>query len=446
MTPPQAHTLCPNLIVIPRDPEKERMRSNELLEILQKISPLVEEESPGVFFLDTSGLGLLYKSEKGLVQKIISSIRTKLYPIKAGVAKNKFLAKVAAEISEISNYTIVTAGTEKKFLNNLSTDYLNLSEETRERLQDLGIKTIGEVADFNSNEIAQRFGKEGGVFSLHSKGDDLDLFSPENLTESLSKTTSLTYTIYKSDTIVRHIEKLMDDLFVKLKNAGHAVSAMQINLVLDDRSDKSFDVTADRPTTNLTRFLRLIRFELEKLKLSGGIIEISATIPQTYQESSEQLELPERMSAGRNNILSRNNLINVPDFKKLCLPELNDSFLPDRNFSLFPASFPTRKTKRATQRSDWRHPYSMHLISGLRLLQPPTETEVITEKGLPKAVVIGNATRKIKSRKGPWQISGGWWQENFDRLYYEIEIADSKLFLLFYNRISSRWFIHGIFD
>jgi nucleotidyltransferase/DNA polymerase involved in DNA repair len=442
MTPPQAHSVCSKLVIKASDLKREMRISEGILKALQEVSPSVQEEEPGVYFVDTSGLTLLYKSEKGLANKIISAIRAKLYPVRVGIAKNKFLARVAAEISQTSPFTIITAGTEKKFLKDIPTDYLNISGEVLDRLEDLGIKTIGEISDFNGNEMALRFKSEGTNLSLRSKGSDPELFSPETLSEKLSRRVVLTYSIDRTDAIISHIEKLLDELFGRLKKTGHTADRILIHLRLEDRTDISFDVTLDKPTVNTRKFIRQAKLELGKQELLSGVNEIRLTIPRTLPQISEQLELQKRTS----NVLTRENIVNIPDFRKLCFPEIHSSFLPERNFHLSPVSSSQRRTNGSVQMTDWSHPYAMHLISGLRLLQPPKVATVVTEDGAPQAIVLGNISQKIKKRQGPWQISGEWWDKGFDRLYYEIETSDKKLYLLFYDRLSSRWYIHGIFD
>ncbi len=444
MTEAQAHSLCFNLRIRTRDTERENEMSMEVLRALQNVSPSVQEESAGVYFVDTSGLNLLYKSEKGLARKIISAVRTKLLPVKVGIAKNKFLARVAAEISQSSDFTIVTAGTEMKFLKDIPIGCLDVSGQVLEKLTELGIETIGEVSNFSRSEMALRFKLEGTKLSRNSRGDDPELFSPESLPDKLSRRIVLTYSICRIDVILSHVGRLLDELLGKIGKSGYTTDSVIVDLRLEDRNRISFRAALDRPSTNAQKFIRQIRHELDKQKPASGVNEIRLTIPKALPQISEQLEF--RNKRGGAGILTLGNLINLPDFRKLCLPESRDSFLPEMNFRLAPVSSSLKKKGGINRGNEWNHPYAMGLISGLRLLQKPKETEVISEGGVPRAIVIESISREIRRSLGPWQISGGWWDKGFDRFYYEIETSDRKLYLLFYDNVSSRWFIHGIFD
>jgi DNA polymerase-4 len=459
LTIAQGRSLCQNLVVLPRDIEKEKLLSKGVLQSLQKIAPHIEEESPGIYFLDTSGLALLYKSEKTLAKKIIDSMRTLLLPVKIGIAKNKFIARVAAEISERSGFTIITAGAEERFLKNLPTVYLDVAEETRARLADLGIKTIGEASEFNMNEFALRFGREGDTLSLHSKGDDHTILDPDHPVDSLSDKIALSYSIDNVDAIISHVEKLIEKLLDRIRSRGYAADSASIDLKLDDRSKESIEIRLDKPSSTIDKFTRQIRFKLEKIKLSSGVTEIAVALQNVCAQISEQLELPHRTKVERSNVLDGKNLIDIPDFKKLCLPVQSDSFLPEREFALSPTQ-PNVANKSAGRQtgsdskanivakseSGWKHPYSLHIISGLRLLQPQREIRMISNGDLPQTVIIDNIAQKIAKKIGPWRISGGWWEDCFDRMYYEIETTNGKLLLVYHDQISSRWFMHGVFD
>jgi nucleotidyltransferase/DNA polymerase involved in DNA repair len=447
MTAAQARVLVPGLHIITRDGGREREVSDDILAELKNIGPFASEDAPGIFFLDTSGLTLLYKSEKGLAKKIIYSLRTKLFPIKVGIAKNKFLARAAAEVSDRSGYTIITAGAEERFLKDLSTQHLNLSDDIRERLSELGIKTIGELSHFNRNEITHRFGREGEVFSLRSKGDDPDLFTSTRPEEERSRTAVFTYSLFDTEAIISRVERLLDSLLLGLKKSGLATTIVVIGFRLDDRTDKVIRVSLDTATNRIKQFKRQIDVEFEKLQLTAGVDEIKVIIPEVVTDVSKQLSLPSKISFNTEKALTRENLANIPDAGKLHLPELIDSFLPERNYSLFPASsFTGRRKHRHKRKADWVNPFSSHLVSGMRLLQPPREVEVRTKDGKPQSIVMDNVPIKVVKGHGPWQLSGDWWKSGFDRLYYEIETRNNKLYLLYFDRLTSRWYIHGVFD
>ena len=96
----------------------------------------------------------------------------------------------------------------------------------------------------------------------------------------------------------------------------------------------------------------------------------------------------------------------------------------------------------------WHHPYALHLIAGLRLFQPPREVAVvINDSREPDSLVFGRkSSQKVRRHFGPWELSGGWWSTDYERLYYEVETSRERMYLVYYDRLQSRWFMQGVFD
>jgi len=446
ITRAQAKSLCPNLEIVIRDKGGEVDVSNSVLRALQKVAPNIEEEEPGLYFIDTDGLALLYKSERVLARKIIASIRYLMLPSKVGIAKNKFLARVAAEVSKISEFTVVTAGTERKFLSGLPSGYLRMTDEIREKLAELGIETIGEVSKFRHNDMTLRFGEEGSRLSTNANAEDLNLFSPEHFPETFTRRSQHLYTIFGTVQILKHIEILLDELFAKMLKSGRATARVQVRLRLENRNEVYLKAAVRSPTVNTAKFLRQLENELTKTKFDSGVSEVMVTIPAAVTQFSDQIDISSRTFT-RTNPLANIDSSRIPNSGKLFLPTLSDSYLPEKSFSLYPFPADTKGSKRVRAVTKQpRHPYSKSLISGLRLLQPAQETKIISDGTSPGAMVVEKKRRKIAKQSGPWRISGGWWENDFDRLYYEVETNDRKQYLLYYDNILSRWFIHGIYD
>ena len=110
MTAAQAHSRCPDLIIKLRDHQKETELSGLILKKLQMLSPLVESDTKGIFFLDASGLRFIYRGEAEFGEKIMADINALGFPVRVGIAGNKFTAHVAAISSPLSRYTIVPSG------------------------------------------------------------------------------------------------------------------------------------------------------------------------------------------------------------------------------------------------------------------------------------------------------------------------------------------------
>jgi hypothetical protein len=471
MTAAQGHIVCPDLEIKVRDLEKEIEYSNGIYKKLQSLSPFIEEACPGLYFLDAAGLDLLYRSDQEFAEKIIATVKShqissdKPIPlartIKLGLAKNKFVARVAADIAPIDHFTIVSPGEEPQFLRPLPIEHLQLPSEILATLHDLGLKTIGQLATFPANEMIRRFGFRGAALSRLARGDDTVFFDPAIPTEPLSCNIWLTAPVSRANTIFAHVEKLLSPLLDKLGCFSQGCCMVEIKLSLEDKSEHTIPITLERPTLSVDMFIRQLRAAMEKLnrtadKPSAAVTGIRVTIPAVSTLLTEQLPLETGLptSSAVNNLpsgetaLANNNTITVPVRRNLFLPEQRCSFSP-----LTARPRPTAPESHLP-RQYFPLPYAAGKITGLRLFQPPREIEVTITNNRPVAIKqpIAAGQRRATRRPvavnslGPWELSGGWWSRRFDRLYWEIQTDNRQLYLIYLDRLSSRWFLQGVFD
>jgi len=454
---PQAHVVSPDLIVKQRDIAEETAQSQKLLQALQTIGPFVEKGSDNVggaltVFMEVSGLLRLHKSETAIAEKIIALASSLGYPAQAGVADNKFIARVAAETSEPNRYTIVAHGAGDAFIEHLDIAHLTLSHDTIETLRNLGLRTVGRLAVFPTNEIAQRFGHEGTTLSHLSRGRDPQRFLRLHPDEDLSNEMHLTYRLHSVAAVVNHTEKLLPPLLAHLSNSGQGLRCFELRLFFENHHEETITISVEQPTRSRARLIRQLRARLERLKLPSPVTDLIVTIPRNTIAPlpSRQLNFDQRHHRqagfmGNDSALRNCHLYTVT---------LNPTLLPELNFRLSPVRNKQRPRRTTMPATDSLSPdrisaaaYCSHNLGGLRLFPSPIETEVVTADGRPVSIRYRRGDRLwVDRRFGPWELSGGWWGHDFDRLYYELHTSDDRRYLFFYDRTCSRWFLQGVFD
>ncbi len=458
-TVPQAHAVCSDLIVKVRNTEKETRESQRLLKALQTIGPFAEKgaDSTGgalILFMEVNGLMRLHQSETVIAKKVVALVESLGYPVKVSVADNKFIAKIAAETSDDNCFTIVSKDAGGAFIESLDIERLALSSDTLETLRDLGLKTIGRLAEFPANEIAQRFGAEGATLSHLSRGRDPQQLLRVHPKEDLSNEMHLIYRIYNTAAIIYHVQQLLQPLLTCLGQQGYGCSRVRLKLSLENHSEEKLTLSVEKPTLSIRKLSRQLRSQLERLKLPAAVTDLIVTIPRRTITPlpSRQLSFDHH----RQQVGSIDNNITLKDHKFYTV-SLNPTLLPEQNFHFSPLD--TRRRTKGTNMHDtgtlfsdrFSHPatvaYCYHNIGGLRLFPLPIETNITTFDGTPVSIEHHRGDRQqIDRRYGPWELSGGWWHGGFDRLYYELHTTDNRRYLFFFDRLRSRWFLHGVFD
>jgi DNA polymerase IV len=159
----RAARLCPHAAFLPVDMEKYQRVSVQVMGILVEFSPLVEPVSVDEAFVDLTGTESLFGSPPDAVRLIKRRIRDETgLTASAGLAANKFVAKVASELGKPDGLVVVAAGDEARFLGELSIERLwGVGKVMAKALGDLGFTRIGQLQKAPREVLARRFGKHG---------------------------------------------------------------------------------------------------------------------------------------------------------------------------------------------------------------------------------------------------------------------------------------------
>lgn len=159
----RAARLCPHAVFLPVDMEKYARVSKEIMAILAEYSPLVEPLSLDEAFLDVTGTERLFGSALGLARTIKHRVREEVgLTASAGVAPNKFLAKLASDLEKPDGLVEVRRGAEAAFLHPLPVERLwGVGRVTAGELRRMGVETIGQLARVPVRILERRFGKTG---------------------------------------------------------------------------------------------------------------------------------------------------------------------------------------------------------------------------------------------------------------------------------------------
>lgn len=229
----QAKRLCPELINVRHSFKGYSEYSRQVMDILRSYSPQIQPISIDEAFLDLSHLPHEGKYYAGEIQR---EIRHQLgLPASLGIASNKLVAKIATNVAKAMHkgkgypnaILAIAPGTEAKFLAPLPSNALwGVGPKTAEKLAEVGIHTIGDIANHPFKELERRFGQTGRYLHFRARGIDN---SPVNISrDTKSVSHEVTYSKDTADeeklrrTIHRHAQSIGKRL-KKLKLAGKTV-------------------------------------------------------------------------------------------------------------------------------------------------------------------------------------------------------------------------------
>lgn len=161
----QARELCPDAVVVTPRMDAYSAASKEVFAIFRDITPLVEGLSIDEAFLEVGGLRRLAGTPEQIAVRLRERVRAEAgLAISVGVARTKFLAKVASAVSKPDGLMIVEPEREEEFLLPLPVERLwGVGAVTAEKLRRYGIRTVGELAELEAATAERMLGKATGA-------------------------------------------------------------------------------------------------------------------------------------------------------------------------------------------------------------------------------------------------------------------------------------------
>jgi len=160
-----AKQACPEAIVVPPRMEAYTEASRAVYEIFADTSPVVEAISIDEAFLDVAGLEHIFGTPREVAVKLRREVLEKVgLPISVGLARTKFLAKVASGASKPDGLLVVEEEGEAAFLHPLPIERLwGVGRVTSEKLHAMGIRTVGEIASCREESLVAALGQSAGL-------------------------------------------------------------------------------------------------------------------------------------------------------------------------------------------------------------------------------------------------------------------------------------------
>jgi DNA polymerase-4 len=170
----QAYRLCPGGVYLPVDMAKYAGVSARIMRILREYTPLVEPLSLDEAFLDVTASRALFGAPLEIARTIKAHIRREVsLTASAGVAPNKFLAKIASDLRKPDGLVEVRPGREAAFLRDLPISRLwGVGPAVADELAALGVRTIGQLGRLPRRTLVGRLGSSGAHLWELAQGRD----------------------------------------------------------------------------------------------------------------------------------------------------------------------------------------------------------------------------------------------------------------------------------
>ncbi len=297
MTTQRARALCPDAVVVQPRMEAYSAASRSVFAIFHDTTPYVEGISIDEAFLEVGGLRRLAGTPEQIAARLRERVRTEVgLPISVGVARTKFLAKVASAASKPDGLLVVEPDREEEFLHPLPVERLwGVGAVTAKKLHSNGIRTVGQLAALEAATAERWLGKAAGAH-LHALARLQDPRPVEATTrhESIGSQRALGNRAYSPSELRAILTQFIDELAKRLRDRGSSCSTVTLRLRFGDFTKATRSRTLATPTDRTDVLLAVAQGLLataEPLISERGITLIGVSLAHLTSEREVQAEL-----------------------------------------------------------------------------------------------------------------------------------------------------------
>ena len=292
-----ARRLCPGAIVVEPRMSAYSEASKDVYRVFDDMTPIVEGLSIDEAFLDVHSLRRT-ASPLEIATRLRAEVRERVgLPITGGIARTKFLAKVASAVAKPDGLLLVPPNRELAFLHPLPVERLwGVGPVTARRLHDLGVMTVGQVAGFDENALVSLVGRAAGrhLYSL-ARNHDPRPVRPRRGRGSIGAQRALGRSPRSLDDVDAALIGLVDRVTRRMRVAGRSGRTVVLRLRFEDFARATRSHTLPYATANTDAILTTAR---DLLSVAAPIIErrgitlVGISVANLHDGRAVQLTLP----------------------------------------------------------------------------------------------------------------------------------------------------------
>ncbi len=290
----QARLKCPNLQVFKGDYKSYKKHSNDLYKLLLQYTDKIERFSIDECFLDMTE----YLGNSDLLDKayeISKRVKKELgFTVNIGVAHNKLLAKMASDFTKPDRvHTLFENEIETKMWPLPVSELFMLGKKTLPKLYNMQIKTIGDLAKQNKEDMIKKFGKHGLMMWEYSNGiDKSEVHYLEEKPKGIGNSVTLPVDLVQKEKIEKVLLTLTEQVTYRLRKYNMYANVVNVQLRTKDFKDFSHQKKLMNPTSNTKDIYMVAKELLNEMYKKGTFIRlVGLRVDNLVEKNEMQLSL-----------------------------------------------------------------------------------------------------------------------------------------------------------
>jgi protein ImuB len=284
----EALAMCPELELVEQDPATAEQAWEEILRRLEDAGFAVEPADAGTVYFESKGVERLYGGLEPALKRALAAVGTVWDP-RGGAAERRFAALAAANVARPGQALIVSDDRTRSFLSPLPLTLLPLERERYEELEELGVRTIGQLAGLPGGAVAERLGPAGRRAWSLARAEHDGRVAPRRPATALHETLEFPEAVGNDLTLRRGLGVLVDRLLARPERAGRPPRKVAVWARLVGGASWRRTVTLREPTSDPARLRTALGPKLAELPAPA--LKLRLEMVELAEHTGEQLEL-----------------------------------------------------------------------------------------------------------------------------------------------------------
>jgi DNA polymerase-4 len=233
----KALAACPQAVVIKPDFAKYKAESKIIMGLLAELTPLVQPLSLDEAWMDLSGTERLHGAPPAVtLARVQARIEAQTgLTVSIGLAPNKFLAKIASDLDKPRGFSVIGAAEAQSFLAPRPVGLLpGVGPAMVKSLEAAGLRTIGDLAQWDQKDLAKRFGAQGLRLHDLAHGRDTRPVDPDQVRKGISAETTFNTDIAAYEALEDRLSPLCERVAIQARAAGVTGRVVTLKLKTPD--------------------------------------------------------------------------------------------------------------------------------------------------------------------------------------------------------------------
>ncbi|MDR0347037.1 MAG: DNA polymerase IV [Coriobacteriales bacterium] len=291
---PSSHAarLCPNAIWTPGNFPRYISLSKQVMKIMSDVSPRLQQVSIDEAFLDVSPGRFVKDHPITLANRIREEVSRLGVTCSIGLGTSKSVAKIASDMDKPNGLTVVFPGRELDFLSPLPIRTMSgVGRQAEKRLHELGIYTLGELANSDDYILHQVFGKNATMMRNRCLGINDSAVESDDEVKSVSNELTFATNLTERTEIEQSIAMLAAKVARRLRRKRLAGYTVGLKVRYDDLSIANAQQTLPRPVDDENEFIPALFSLIDNVWRPGTSLRLVGVAVSSFGQKPEQLSL-----------------------------------------------------------------------------------------------------------------------------------------------------------